>query len=190
MQAFGHNACGNRSRQEVKRENLKMETGSGPVTALLAFACNLCFLRQNLKSRPPYFRRMVKSNEFRIGNYLLHKTGVRILTVPCTFAHFDLMAKDGGKDLFPVLLSPKILEGCGFVENKKYALLPESREFDLVLPVMGSGDVRLKAYVKANKECFARLMTANVPLSNNLFHLHSLQNLYHAFTGEEMAVKI
>ena len=133
---------------------------------------------------------MIKPQEFRPGNYLLHKTGVRILTVPCTFQHFELMNKDGGKDLFPVVLSPKILEGCGFAENKKYALLPESREFVLVLPVMGSGDVSIKAYMKNNKECFARLMMANVPLTNNVFHLHQLQNLYQAFTGEEMAVKM
>ncbi|RYF86394.1 MAG: hypothetical protein EON98_03815 [Chitinophagaceae bacterium] len=92
---------------------------------------------------------MVKSNEFRLGNFIMHKTGVRILTVPCTFQHFELMAKDGGKDLFPVVLSPAILEKCGFVENKKYALLPESREFILVLPVMGSGDIEIRAYVKA-----------------------------------------
>lgn len=125
-----------------------------------------------------------------MGNYLLHKTGVRILTVPCTTEHFALMAKDGGKDLFPVLLSAKLLEGCGFVENKKYPLLPESREFVRVLPVMGDADIALKAYVKSNKECFARLMLNNVPLSNNLFHLHSLQNLYAALTGEELPVKI
>lgn len=119
----------------------------------------------------------------------MHKTGVRILTVVCNFQHFELMGKDGGKDLFPVLLSPAILEKSGFVENKKYALLPESREFVLVLPVMGSGDISIKAYVKNNKECFARLMTNNVPLSNNFYHLHQLQNTYYSIVGEELPVK-
>ena len=133
---------------------------------------------------------MVKTSEFRIGNYLMHKTGVRILTLPCTFQHFELMNKDGGKDLFPVLLSPKNLEGCGFAENKKYALLPESREFILVLPVMGSAEMTIKAYVKANKECFGRVMMNNVPLSNNFHHLHQLQNLYFALTGIELVVSI
>ena len=120
----------------------------------------------------------------------MHKTGVRILTVPCSFQHFELMAKGGGKDLFPVVLSPAILEKCGFIENKKYALLPESREFILVLPVIGSGDVAIKAYVKNNKECFARAMMNNVPMSNNIFHLHQLQNLYFAFTGEEILLNL
>jgi hypothetical protein len=133
---------------------------------------------------------MIKSTEFRLGNYLLHKTGVRILPMPCTFQHFELMAKDGGKDLFPLVLAPAHLEKCGFVENKKYPLLPESREFILVLPVMGSADISIKAYVKNNKECFARVMMTNVPLSNNFHHLHQLQNLYFAFTGEELPVRL
>jgi hypothetical protein len=131
---------------------------------------------------------MVKRNEFRLGNYLMHKTGVRILTMPCTFQHFERMAKDGGKDLFPVVLAPANLEKAGFIENKKYALLPESREYVLVLPVMGSGDISIKAYVKNNKECFARLMMNNVPLSNNVYHLHQVQNLYYTLTGEEMPI--
>ena len=133
---------------------------------------------------------MVKSNEFRLGNYLMHKTGVRILTVPCSFQHFGLMEKDGGKDLFPVVLSPTVLEKCGFAENKKYALLPESREFVLVLPVMGSGETEIRAYVKANKECFGRAMMNNLPLSNNFYHLHQLQNLYFSLTGKELEVKL
>ena len=120
----------------------------------------------------------------------MHKTGVRILTVPCGTQHFELIAKDGGKDLFPLVLSPTLLEKSGFVENKKYALLPESREFVLVLPVIGRGDVSIKAYVKNNKECFARAMINNVPLSNNIYHMHQLQNLYSAFTGEELEIRI
>ena len=133
---------------------------------------------------------MIKSQEFRLGNLLMHKTGVRILTVKCTFEHFALMAKGGEKDLFPVLLSPAVLENCGFAENKKYALLPESREFILVVPVMGSGEIEIRAYVKNNKECFARAMVNKVPVSNNIFHLHQLQNLFYALTGEELAIKL
>ena len=121
-----------------------------------------------------------------MGNYLMHKTGVRILTVRCTWEHFALMAKGGEKDLYPVLLSAAVLEKCGFNENKKYALLPESREFIRVLPVMGSGEMEIRAYVKSNKECFARVMLSNVPVSNNFFHLHQLQNIYFALTGTEL----
>ena len=133
---------------------------------------------------------MIKSQEFRLGNYLLHKTGVRILTVRCTLEHFALMAKGGEKEMFPVMLSASILEKCGFAENKKYPLLPESREFIRVVPVMGSGEIELRAYVKNNKECFGRAMLNGVPVSNNFYHLHQLQNLYQALTGEELELML
>ena len=120
----------------------------------------------------------------------MHKTGVRIVTVRCTPDHFALMAKGAEKDLFPVVLSPAVLEKCGFAENKKYALLPESREFILVLPVMGNGEIEIRAYVKNNKECFARAMMSKVPVSNNVHQLHQLQNLYYALSGEELQVTL
>jgi hypothetical protein len=132
---------------------------------------------------------MIKGHEFRLGNYLMHKTGVRILTVRCTVEHFALLP-GGEKDLFPVVLSAPVLEKCGFTENKKYALLPESREFILVVPVMGSGAIEIKAYIKNNKECFGRVMMAGVPLSNNFHHLHQLQNVYFALTGNELEVTL
>jgi hypothetical protein len=132
---------------------------------------------------------MIKGHEFRLGNYLMHKTGVRILTVRCTVEHFALLP-GGEKDLFPVVLSAPVLEKCGFTENKKYALLPESREFVRVVPVMGSGDIEIKAYIKNNKECFGRVMMTGVPLSNNFHHLHQLQNVYFALTGNELEVTL
>jgi hypothetical protein len=132
---------------------------------------------------------MIKSHEFRLGNYLMHKTGVRILTMRCTLEHFALLPV-GEKDLFPVVLSATVLEKCGFAENKKYALLPESREFVLVVPVMGSGAVEIRAYIKNNKECFGRAMMTGVPVSNNFHHLHQLQNVYFALTGNELEVTL
>lgn len=132
------------------------------------------------------FAAMIKSSEYRLGNYLMHKTGVRILTVRCTTEHFAVMAKGGEKDMFPVLLSAPVLEKCGFSENKKYALLPESREFLLPLPVMGGGETEIRAYIKNNKECFGRAMLSGVPVSNNFHQLHQLQNIYFALTGTEL----
>ena len=125
-----------------------------------------------------------------MGNYLMQKTGVRILTVRCSFEHFTLMAKGGEKDLYPVVLSASILEKCGFAENKKYALLPESREFLFALPVMGGGDIEMRAYIKSNKECFGRVMLNGVPVSNNFHHLHQLQNLYFTLTGQELELML
>lgn len=149
-------------------------------------AHRLAIPTDQLINQTTYFAAMIKMEELRLGNYLLHKTGVRIITVPCSLEHFALLTRGGEKDLFPVVLSASVLEKCGFAENKKYALLPESREFVRVLPVMGSGDVEIRAYIKNNKECFGRAMLAGVPVSNNFYHLHQLQNLYFGLTGAEL----
>ena len=100
------------------------------------------------------------------------------------------MARGEIKDLFPVVLKPELLEKCGFIENKNYALLPDAREFKLVLPVIGNAQNEIHAYVKNNKECFGRATINNLPISNNFYHLHQLQNLYFALTGEELSISL
>ncbi len=131
---------------------------------------------------------MIKANEMRLGNLILQKAGAKISKVPFGFVHFELLAKDGGKNLYPVVLNAQILEGCGFEENKKYALLPNAREFRLALPVSGSGANELLGYIKTNGECFGRASVNGIPASVNFFHLHALQNLYFSLTGHELAI--
>ena len=107
----------------------------------------------------------------------------------CTAEHLAQAAHGDGALFYPVVLKPELLERCGFVENKKYALLPQAREFSLVVPVMGSGNNEIKSYVKSNGECFAHAMANGATVSNNVYQLHQLQNLYYALTGQEMPVK-
>lgn len=92
--------------------------------------------------------------------------------------------------MFPVVLKADILEKAGFTENKKYALLPEAREFVMALPVIGNSENEIRAYIKNNKECFARATLNNLPISNNIYNLHQLQNLYYALTGKELDVTL
>ena len=119
----------------------------------------------------------------------MQKIAQRIVTVPCSLEQFELMAK-GGKDLFPVVLKAEWFEKSGFVENKKYPLLPTAREFKLPMPVNGNHKNEIHAYVKSNGECFARAMTNDAPASNPVYHLHQLQNLYYSITGEELAIRL
>ncbi|HEX2606704.1 MAG TPA: hypothetical protein VHK91_04960 [Flavisolibacter sp.] len=133
---------------------------------------------------------MINPIEFRLGNYLMQKVQNRIVTLPCTPDHFALLANGQAKDLFPVMLKAEVFEKCGFEENKKYALLPAAREFRLVLPVIGVNQNEIMGYVKSNQECFARATVNGLPVSNNVFHLHQLQNLFFALTGQELTVSI
>lgn len=132
---------------------------------------------------------MIDENELRPGNYILHKTGVRILPVRCTAQHL-LLLQNGEKNIYPVVLKAGLLESCGFIENKKYALLPQAREFVMEVPVPGGADLQIRGYVKANGECFARAMMAQITVSASVHHLHQLQNLYYSITGTELQVSI
>jgi hypothetical protein len=133
---------------------------------------------------------MIKPAELRLGNYILQKINTRINFVKCDYKHFELLSKGNDKDLYPIVLKAEILENCGFKENKEYPLLPQAREFVLMLAIHGSQANNIRAYIKNNGECFARAAVNGLPVSNNLFHLHTLQNLYFAFTGKELELKI
>ena len=137
-----------------------------------------------------YFCWMINENELRLGNYILQKVNTRILPVKCTHQHFELLKDGNAKDIFPVTLKAEILEKCGFAENKKYALLPDAREFILVLPVIGNANNEIRAYIKNNKECFARVVLNNLPVSNNFYNLHQLQNVYFSLTNEDLKVSL
>ncbi|MEI6950608.1 hypothetical protein V9K67_25720 [Paraflavisolibacter sp. H34] len=132
---------------------------------------------------------MIEASELRLGNYLLQKIANKISMVACTYAHFELLAKGEGKLLYPVVLKPELLERSGFQENKDYALLPQAREFILLLPVIGNNKNEIYAYIKSNGECFGRAVVNGAVASNNIFHLHGLQNLYFALTGTEIELK-
>jgi len=133
---------------------------------------------------------MIDASELRPGNYILHKSGVRILPVKCSFQHFELLAKGQAKDMFPIALKPDLLQKCGFIENKKYYLLPDAREFILTLPVMGNNKNEICAYINSNKESYARATVNDLVISNNFYYLHQLQNLCYALTGKELEVII
>ena len=133
---------------------------------------------------------MIDANELRLGNYIMQKVNTRIITTRCSLQHFDLIVKGQDKDMFPVVLKMGLLEGAGFLENKEYPLSPQAREYKLQLPVIGNSRNEICAYIKNNKECFARATVNGLPVSNNIFHLHQLQNLYYALTGEEMNIRI
>jgi|SRR5215203_2853605 len=133
---------------------------------------------------------MINENEIRLGNYVLQKVNTRIVPVKCTYQHFELLNTGNAKDIFAVTLKAEILEKSGFIENKDYPLLPDARELILALPVIGNNKNEIRAYIKNNKECFARAVVNNLPVSNNFYTLHQLQNIYFALTSEELKVNL
>ena len=133
---------------------------------------------------------MINETELRLGNYVLQKVNTRIIPVKFNYDHFLLLQNGSAKDFYPVVLKAEVLEKIGFLENKDYPLLPDAREFILVLPVIGNNKNEIRAYIKNNKECFGRATVNSLPVSNNFYHLHQLQNLFFTLTGEELDVKM
>jgi len=132
---------------------------------------------------------MIQPSELRLGNFILFKNQGRISMVRCDFMHFDLLHKGDTSSFYPVVLKAEILQKSGFIENKDYPLLPQAREFVLVLPVIGNHKNELFGYVKTNGECFVRATVNGAVATNNFFHLHQLQNLFFALTGTELEIK-
>lgn len=145
------------------------------------------FTAHSFRYHSTYICRMIDATTLRLGNYILHKGGVRILPVALTLTHFELLAKDMAKDMFPIKLSAENLKKCGFIENEKYYQHPEVREFVLTLAVPGVNKNEIRAYVPATTT-FARATVNELIISNNIYHLHQLQNLFYALTGEELEV--
>jgi hypothetical protein len=133
---------------------------------------------------------MIDPSQLRLGNYIRHKSGVRILPAKCNFQHFELLSRGITKDVFPIVLKADILKKCGFIENEKYYQLPDIREFILTLPVKGSNKNEIRAYIGNNSEPYARATVNELIITNNVYHLHQVQNLFHALTGTELDVLI
>jgi hypothetical protein len=133
---------------------------------------------------------MIQANELRLGNYILHKVNNRITMVKCSVEHFNLLSSGDSSTMFPVQLKATVLEQCGFIENKDYALLPTAHEYFLTIPVSGNNKNEIVAYIKSNNECFCRAIVNGLVVSNSVYYLHQLQNLYYSLTGNEMEIKV
>ena len=133
---------------------------------------------------------MISASEFRLGNFVLQKQLNRVLMVRVNFDHFQMFAKGELVSFFPVALKEELLLKSGFIENKEYALYPQAHEFKLSLPVKGNNSNELVAYIKSNKECFCVAVVNGLIVSNPLYQLHQLQNLYHGLTGEELPLNV
>jgi len=132
---------------------------------------------------------MINASELRLGNYVLYKSAGRIAMVPMNYTHLEALSKGATADFFPVVLKPELFLKCGFIENMDYPLLPQAREFKLLLPIPGANKTELAGYMKSNGECFARASVNNIAASQNIFNLHNLQNLFFSIVGSELEIK-
>lgn len=123
---------------------------------------------------------MVSPKELRIDNKLCRLNQQNILTVASIDKagdiyfegldehHFDLTENQG---IEGIILTPKILEKCGFVKGFDECWSPKS---GFLIKEITDG-YSLLGYSGKSKE---------------VKYLHQLQNLFHSLTGEELEIKL
>ncbi len=116
---------------------------------------------------------MIQANELRIGNWVYDN----VLNGYVQFKSFFGLcnAETKPEQYSPIPLTSDILDKCGFV--KEYDVYSKSA-FEIANVTDGNGN---KSFV---------LLNGKNPASVCFYHLHQLQNLYFALTGEELTIKL
>ena len=136
---------------------------------------------------------MIQANELRIGNIFWENYGgYKVITaigcnsvgdmkntVSARGIGFTLSGQYDCDAISPVLLTPEILEKCGFEKaNDRYG--------GYLSPVFNSGRIRLSWYSETDDDWY----WYNGCWNTKIKHLHQLQNLYFSLTGEELTINL
>lgn len=137
----------------------------------------------------------IKSSELRIGNYILFREfylEVMEKVVEITEERINIMFDDKQisilhKDVNPIHLTEEILFKCGF--SKKY------EQYYLIIHMGVAGHPIMIEFEIIGKDIFGSLWIGawddyTKAICLDIEHLHQLQNLYFALTGEELDVKL
>jgi hypothetical protein len=162
---------------------------------------------------------MIKASELRIGNFISDDDGVLAKVIGFTpFEHSVRCDEEEGCQLLvdcyqangsmrsgcsvdspecnPIPLTPQWLERIGFKKDVDQPLNPVATYYKLHIELRTSGYITITALavhqdtekMKAG-HAYASLLVNDFWASNNLEHVHQLQNLYYALTGEELEIK-
>lgn len=135
----------------------------------------------------------MKANELRVGNYIkdsIYNTTLKVIEL----SENDLMAYvidrskfplPDGYSLEPIHITPEVLEKCGFVPNAIGQLAIEVLGIDTHLELITIDD----GYCYVNLNQINEFGNSQNVAIDRIRHLHQLQNLYFALTGEELTYK-
>ena len=121
---------------------------------------------------------MIAANELRIGNNVVWDNPILNIKeqIQINCEDFELITnKNLGNKYHPIPLTPEILEKCGFDSDWSYDI-PKYQKNNFIMFWDG--------------ETLSASFGHMVDLSVYLKHLHQLQNLYYALTGEELTINL
>lgn len=127
---------------------------------------------------------MIKASELRICNYVFYEDNYAMIeSIEKNFVGIHYKSKNGlyisiaseyPEHIFPIPLSPEILEKAGF----KFKCNDFYTKNDIVSFSYEKGIGFYQTWVLGDN------------LINNILYLHQLQNLYYALTGEELEINL
>jgi hypothetical protein len=129
----------------------------------------------------------MKASELRIGNlvYKYYPSGIEIEAVNEINSYF--VNGIGISAIEPIPLTEEWLLKFGFEHQNKYDL--ESNLYSKKLNSKYCFTIYSKTETLDFKTKFIGWKVLNIGFDLKIEHVHSLQNLYHALTGEELTIK-
>ena len=113
---------------------------------------------------------MIKANELRFGNWIKGLRGNAFQVKAADIFTIE-MGHDNGL-CEPIELTADVLEACGFENDRENETFQLDTDFGFCI----YGSIALGVAVNIDYKIVGNAVT----------HLHQLQNLYHALTGEEL----
>ena len=130
----------------------------------------------------------MKANEFRIGNLIETPMGNKEIGGVCETEAPYIRLKDERyigyrlRDCNPIRLTENILLKCGFVAKTKTD--------DFYKDGIAIASSYMTCRTEERSGFYLNLGNGNCPLNISINHVHELQNLYFALTGEELKVEL
>lgn len=118
---------------------------------------------------------MVQANELRIGNYISYKNE-RWIKVGYHEIRYAVLYPDNS--YYPIPLTPEILEKAGWYWNA------ECNSYE-------HADIRMNMqFREVNQSWTMYNHVLKAVIAKRIYHVHQLQNLYFALTGEELEINL
>lgn len=135
---------------------------------------------------------MIKASDLRIGNYVSYENEDN--DTICEGIHYvegfykilignHLRPVD---QCYPIPITEEWLLKFGFQLDNENLVADIQKKYYLTLPIEGEADNQMQYRINTGTESFGNYTVEGFWGSNNFKHVHQLQNLYFALTGEEL----
>lgn len=132
---------------------------------------------------------MIDPSELRINNYVYINNVIRQLNVK-SFEY--AVCNDRCIDVRPIIITPELLEKCGFIKDgfHAYNLYITNKLQTHPMLLYFSGDYLYLRQENNNRRFDDSVITLWNKNLMKVFYLHQLQNLYFALTGTELDINL